>query len=949
MKPGLIVFFALVTSLLHGQEFHFRQAPPLTEGEVRKINILFQTADQMVWLGTDKGVYSFDGRKYSYTGRPDHQRASVSAISEDQLGHIWAGYEDGYLHMATLQGYNQAIPTDSLKGALISRILFSKANEVCIATYGKGVWMMTDGKLSRIRMQELAETDDIYDAVYDRKGRLWLATDNGIWIYQREPVVHLSHLDRQDGLPDEIVTQLEVADNGDIWIGLYDHRLAYYQFDQDSVLAVSAHATVAGNVIGISKGVRDEIWVGSEKSIDIYSLQGNGRKVKMPVEMKDRLESFLLDLNGNLWMASGNRLFITNTRLEFSQPAVEGLQALAVTKDKVWIGSDKGLYAMNLSDRKVTAHLEHEHINILSLYTDPTGLLWIGTFGQGLYCFDPVTERYLHLTEKNKLSNNSILNIDGRDNYIWLATLGGIMELEWKGNPLKDDITITSFLEKYQFPEGYVYDVYAAADGKTWFGTDGKGLYCLDKNHFFPVVLPVDTTAGEDADIRTIYSITADDAANVWIAGSKGLIMSLGKSGKSEHQYKDAYGMVNSLISSGNGEILMIREGGLQVVDRHDDILIYNESAGLKAFTPNINAAALDRDGTVWIADANRLIHYIPFWQDSPQIVRIHLESILPVSLFDGDKVRLQPDSNFLDIRFTGLWYQDPENIRYRYMLEGHDQDWIYTREGRAVYSRLSPGDYTIIIQGSYNDSFSDTHAYRKSFTVLTPFYLRWWFVLGILLLISFAILSYILARIKRIQQLHQLEKEKTMLRLHAIQAQVNPHFLFNSFNTLSGIIEEDQHAAVDYVDQLSGFFRGVLMHRNAELIRVEEELEIVRNYMYILRKRYGCNLLIVEDIRQSAGWIAPLSIQLLVENAIKHNIVSTEKPLTITILVDHKAVTVSNPIQPKVNLSTDSTGFGLSSLVARYHYLTQEKVEIRTEQNTFTVRIPIIYSDKPI
>jgi LytS/YehU family sensor histidine kinase len=261
----------------------------------------------------------------------------------------------------------------------------------------------------------------------------------------------------------------------------------------------------------------------------------------------------------------------------------------------------------------------------------------------------------------------------------------------------------------------------------------------------------------------------------------------------------------------------------------------------------------------------------------------------------------------------------------------------------------LPPGNYTFIVEGSSNEYFSNAVALSKTFTVLQPLYFRWWFILSAFLLLGWTTVAYILARIKRINKLHQLEKEKTMLRLHAIQAQVNPHFLFNSFNTLSGIIEEDQHAAVDYVDQLSGFFRGVLMHRNAELIRIEEEIDMVRNYTYILQKRYGSNLRIVEDIRQDAGWIAPLSIQLLVENAIKHNIVSSEKPLMITIVIDTNSVTVSNPVQPKVNLSTDSTGFGLSSLVARYQYLTNEKVEIRSEQNTFTVRIPIIYRDKPL
>jgi LytS/YehU family sensor histidine kinase len=216
-------------------------------------------------------------------------------------------------------------------------------------------------------------------------------------------------------------------------------------------------------------------------------------------------------------------------------------------------------------------------------------------------------------------------------------------------------------------------------------------------------------------------------------------------------------------------------------------------------------------------------------------------------------------------------------------------------------------------------------------------------------MLVSWLGFSYIMARIKRINKMHQLEKEKTMLQLHAIQAQVNPHFLFNSFNTLSSIIEENQKAAVDYVDQLSGFFRGVLMHRDAEWIRLEEELEIVRNYTYILQKRYGKNLRIVENIGHTTGWIAPLSIQLLVENAIKHNVVSKEKPLTVTIDIDKNWVKVSNPIQVKFQPSTESTGFGLSSLVARYEYLTKDKIEIKREQNIFTVKIPIIHPDKPV
>jgi sensor histidine kinase YesM len=136
-------------------------------------------------------------------------------------------------------------------------------------------------------------------------------------------------------------------------------------------------------------------------------------------------------------------------------------------------------------------------------------------------------------------------------------------------------------------------------------------------------------------------------------------------------------------------------------------------------------------------------------------------------------------------------------------------------------------------------------------------------------------------------------------------------------------------------------------MHREGELIPLAQEMEIVRNYTYILKKRYGDNIHIVERLDNTSGLIAPLSIQLLVENAIKHNTVSKEKPLTIRISIDADWVTVQNAIQPKFQPGVESTGFGLSSLLARYTYLASRKIDISKEDNTFTVRIPVLYPDK--
>ncbi|HQW25380.1 MAG TPA: histidine kinase [Saprospiraceae bacterium] len=944
--PLLLVFMC---GHVFSQDFYFRKEPPLVIEDVRQINIIFQAEDQMIWLGTDKGVFWYDGRRYRQSLRPDQQLKKVTCIAQSRKGLIWAGYEDGYIHTMSAHGNGKNIVADSLQGSLISGLLFNNADQLFITTYGKGIWQLDGDILKRVRFRELAQIDDIYDALFDQQGRLWLATDNGIWIYQSQSPESLSHIGQDQGLPDEIVTQLEMSVNGDIWIGLYDHGLAYYDTDRDIVIPLMLLQPSLGNVIGLCIGQPGEGWMATEKSIVRYNQDGSSKEIKLPSEMKDRVGSLLYDVNGNLWVANGNKIFVANTRFEYTDPGLSGIQSLAISKDKIWIGCESGLYGMNRQQQQVSRYLENEKINILSMYTDDAGMLWIGTFGQGLYCFDPRTEKHLRLTEKNGLSNNSILNIDGHGETIWLATLGGISEVSWKGNPFNNEISITGFNDKFNFPEVYVYDVFAAPDGKIWFGTDGKGLYVYENGQFRSFETKADTVVRTDDHPKTIYSIAAGQNNTIWISGVKGQVLQLSESGQILDHFQGSQGLIKSLVRSGVSEMLMIREEGIHVMNRFGQSNLYAESSGLSSFTPTINAAIQDKDGSVWIADTDRILHYVPCREDTLQHVRMHLRGVSPGSLLTDQMATLEADSNFIDIRYTGLWYQDPASVRYRYRLIGHDHDWIYTQDLRAVYSGLSPGQYTFILEGSHSEDFSNAPSLTRQFVVIPPFYLRWWFIAGTCLLITWIAYSYFTARIKRLNKLHELEREKTMLRLHAIQAQVNPHFLFNSFNTLAGIIEENQEAAVDYVDQLSGFFRGVLTHRNAELIRLEEELEMVRNYIYILQKRYGTNLLIHEEIAHAAGWIAPLSIQMLVENAIKHNIVSAERPLSISIVVDQEWVSVSNPIQPKINAPTESTGFGLSSLVARYVYLTRRKIEIRKEQNTFTVRIPIIYNDKPV
>jgi ligand-binding sensor domain-containing protein len=943
MKSLLILLASLLCIAARAQEFHFRQINADYGRDVRRITSMFQATGQLIWIGTDQGLYSYDGWTFRYHWRKDKVKSAVSSIAECPAGEIWIGYHDGYVEIMDDEGGASGAILDSLQGVKISRILYDDHGTVFITTYGRGLWKIHESKIERVRFREMSHINDIYDALIDHSGKLWLGTDHGIWIYESGEVQNLSLLDQADGLPDDIVTLLQKENNGDIWIGFYEHGLSRYISGRDSIQHVFSIATQEGHPVDLVEGPGNEIWLATEKSVWRYSPGQQPEKIILPVELKDRIEAILFDQTGNLWLAAGNKLFITSTQWEWIDPGVDNIQAVSGTPTRLWLGCEQGLYEYDLSTRIVRQHLREKQLNVLTLYKDPLGILWIGTFGQGLYIYDPDTERSLYLDEGNGISNSSILNIDGIKDKVWLATLGGITEIQFDKHPFQSPLQIILFQEKFDFPPEYVYDVYAAGEKEVWFGTDGKGLFSFDGQKLKLVTQSFQVFHGDSFDLRTIYSITGDHTGQIWVSTPNGNVLELDRNGRIARHIASPYGSLNSLITTGENEIVMVREGFIQVNNPINGISFFGPSAGLTSFSPNINSTARASDGTVWIADTDRILHYMPLKTDTSRYVHMYMSGVTPGFADESGPIRLKPDSNFLDFRFTGLWYADPASVRYKYMLSGHDKEWIYSNEGRAVYSSLAPGRYTFTVYGSHHDDFTLSRPLVREIVVLPPFYLTWWFLAGTISLIGFLVYKYFRDRINRLQRYHQLEKEKTTSQLNAIHAQVNPHFLFNSFNTLSGIIEEDQEAAVDYVDQLSSFFRGVLQHRDAELITLAEEVEIMRNYLYILEKRHGDNIRIIENITSLEGFVAPLTLQLLVENAIKHNIVSRDKPLTIRITIDDQWLTVSNPIQVKFQSPSESTGFGLSSLTARYDYLTARKIEITRDRNIFTVRIPNI------
>ncbi|MEQ8241023.1 MAG: histidine kinase [Cyclobacteriaceae bacterium] len=189
--------------------------------------------------------------------------------------------------------------------------------------------------------------------------------------------------------------------------------------------------------------------------------------------------------------------------------------------------------------------------------------------------------------------------------------------------------------------------------------------------------------------------------------------------------------------------------------------------------------------------------------------------------------------------------------------------------------------------------------------------------------------------------EMERFKNESLKSKYESLKNQVNPHFLFNSLNALSSLVYDDQAKAVEFIRKLSQVYRYVLENKDHELVPLDDELEFLRNYIFLQKIRFGENLIVEIDRGKFAGFVPPLGIQLLVENAIKHNIVSENKPLKIDIIINDETYSISNNIQEK--LTKDSTGIGLKNLISRYEFLTKKPVKILNENGIFDVRLPAL------
>jgi ligand-binding sensor domain-containing protein len=904
-------------------------------------NAILQDSAGYLWAGADDGLYRFNGR--AFTKLYDTIHVAVTALAGAN-GHVYAGFKDGGLAIVD----HDTLARIVIKGrrpATTIRHIYTGVKGLLWLCSEEGVFAVLDGIGAVINTDSGLSDNFTYTLVGGGK-KLIVGSDQGINdLSLHDGRLQVKSYTSSQGLPDNIVKVIvPAAEKNTFWIGTQDGGPVQWR---DGRFTSYPEKWKWGEINDIISMPHNRAWVATMSGYLVNVSFDKGFSATAYRLDDKKVNGIALTKTGNVWCATNKGMTVVTAEyvagIQMQHPyKMDSLSAMAIdNRGDLWFAESTGLYMMSLADSAHgVKHIPWIGDRITCLYADNNDVLWIGTLGKGVWCLPP-GKAVMPVRGIGDLDNVGILSITGNDTDIWIAGLNGVEKIEYVGGVVKH---VQHYNKASGIGSDYVYQLYKDRSGNIWMATDGAGICMYDGVGFHTW----NATTGFHS--KVVYSITQDANGNIWAATlNDGLYR---YNGHSWTQFNSDNGLrdinVSTVVANAAGQVVIVHQKGIdEWYNSAGGFRHFNSHTGLgiDSLTNVLNCSANDTAGNVYIPyDKGFLVFKNAFEQVdfTPEVnitdVRVFLKSVSNTNHFPYD-------ANDIAIRFDGISYTYVEQMKYRYMLEGYKNTWIYTRDEEATFLELPAGDYRFRVQASLGNNFDNYSEADFDFTIAAPFWKTAWFIILCVILLVGLTYLYIRTRESNLRKVAQLQEERMMFEYEHLRSQVNPHFLFNSLNTLASLIEEDAANAIDYTVQLSDLYRKILMLREKDLVPLREELEILKAYVYIQKSRFGHALEVNINISPqllSTKSIVPLSLQLLVENAIKHNIVSQSQPLTVNISAEGDIITVRNNLQPKLG-KEKSAGLGLINIYKRYRLLTKRKMTYGPVDNEYVVKLPLL------
>lgn len=842
------------------------------------ISALAEDNQGNIWIGTVNGINIFNKKTNTFirhVRNPDDPESlssnDVITIYKDREGIMWIGCGGAFRDPGK----------DRTTGGL---------NKYDAST-GKFIHYLHDTNDPQTLSNNLVQS--IFE---DSRGIFWVGTvgEDGLQTLDRKTgkftryrfdpknPARLSRLPVKDNIPyaDDHVTFIQEDVTGAIWIGTFETGVTRYDPKANSVTRYAASdATDSLHETGVWSvfETRDRmIWIGSWElgSFNLYLVDPAAAKIGTTF-LKIPFDCFFEDTN--VIYAGGS----------------DGLVALDKNKHiiKKYTGDKTGAPDKDsLSDTYV-----------YKIIKDKTGLLWLGTDHGGLNSFDPRTEKFTSY-KSDPVNNNSIDSglivdlLEDREGIFWVGVTNGLNIMDKKTGSfrhLKHDNK-----RKESIASDMISSIRENTSGDIWVGTGMKGGLnkLVRRNYSFEHFL-------EGFSIEDIFE---DSRKVLWVATNKGLYRKE-KTSDNFIRYEDlnlrnepVY--IRNILEDDYGNLYAISLSGIHIIDTNRTSstfypLTQNWSLGPAPYLPVFKL----QSGEFLIGYTRGYYHFFP-----DELLKNHARPQIVVADFyytDKEKnnhplstsgeVNLSHDQNTFSMKFAGIHFASTVDNQHMYKLDGYDETWRKTGSERTAYFyNIPPGSYTLHIAAS--DNRGDWSERSFKIVITPPWWSTWWFrtiaMLGIIAIFYGLIRWRTHEKFRR--KLEQSEKEKQLadlrhktseLEIHALRAQMNPHFIFNSLNSINRfILQSNKNQASQYLTKFSKLVRLVFHNSQSSLVTLDSELEALDIYLELEKLRFDnhfeYHIIVHEEIDSSALLVPPLIIQPFAENAIWHGLMHKDE-----------------------------------------------------------------------
>lgn len=526
---------------------------------------------------------------------------------------------------------------------------------------------------------------------------------------------------------------------------------------------------------------------------------------------------------------------------------------------------------------------------IWSMLDDKQGSIWIGTRENGINKVDKNTGIVTQFTSTRfpEFANNGMRCMTLLKNgTILLGTEKGLFQILPSNNSIQKVFPLATKEATSSFSS--IKCIWQDESNRYWLGTDGGGIVILDQHFRFLKNI----SAGNYLTNNVIYAIVPQNDSTIWISSNSGI---------SKLAWDSHLAEENAPLKVQN----------------------FDESNGLQSNEFNTGAYAKLSDGSIAFGGLNGInIFKGEDIRDNPIRPKVYINEFkVYENDYKGDRnisytneVFLKHFENSISLSFNTLGFSIPGKIKYQYRLLGYDKEWIQANSRNYIsYTNLRSGDYEFQVKACNIDGIWSNEYTSLKIHIDTPFYKTWWFIslltLFILQLIYLAY-RYRMDQIKQREDLRILyNKELAQVEMKALRAQINPHFLFNSLNSINNyILKNDTKQASRYLVKFSQLVRNILNNSSNPFISLQEELQTIELYMLIEGMRFNnqfkYSIDILDEINSANIMIPSLLLQPYVENAIWHGLLHKEGE-------KHIRIKVSKQSETSVSITIEDNGVG--------------------------------------